>query len=315
MSQARTDLLSRITALRECLTEAVLVDGVPTDRRRNSVAAMFRNGLAVLAFAIMEAYIKDRTAEILRSFNNTVRFGDLSDKLQTATTLGALKAVLFRSGNREKVDQVAWTLNQLPVIANAATNVTALSPFSFGQGKSNVSAEDISDILGAFGIEGGWSAITAIAKRVGIGGVADYSQSFKSLAERRHKAAHDITANILLTELINSVTEITGICCAFDLLLSHSLSLHNLNQIPKKSSGLVKHGDIKIRFISAHPTIAGTFREQVETVGVAPTMRTVKNHSNIVEAESAALSNSRPIRQQLVFLDSRGLPDKWVTWQ
>jgi hypothetical protein len=314
MSQARTDLLSRIAALRECLTETVLVDGLPTDRRRNSVAAMFRNGLAVLAFAIMEAYIKDRTAETLNSFNNSVRFGDLSDKLQTATTLGALKAILFRASNVERADQVAWTLAKLPVIANAATNVTALSPFSFGQGRSNVSAEDISDILSAFGIDGGWAAITAIAKRVGIGGVADYSQSFKSLAGRRHAAAHDITANILLSELTNSVTEIIGICCAFDLLLSHSLSLHNLNQIPNKLSGLVKHGDIKIRFISAHPTLANTFREQVEASGGLLVHRTVKNHSTLAAAETTALNNAQLQRQQLVFLDSRALPEKWITW-
>lgn len=314
MSKARTDLLSRITSLRHGLTEPVLVDGVPSDRRRNSVAAMYRNGLAVLAFAIMEAYIKDRTAEILNSFNNAVRFVDLSDKLQFATTLGAMKAILFRYGNIEKVDQVAWTLSQLPAIANAATNVTTLSPFSFGQSRSNVSVDDISEILAAFGIEGGWWAISAIAKRVGIGGVADYSQSFKNLASRRHAAAHDITANISLGVLTNSVTEIIGICCAFDLLLSHAMSLHNINQIPSKANGPVRHQDIKIRFISAHPTLANTFREQVEASGGVLAHRTVKNHSTLAAAEAAALNSSRPQRQQLVFLDSKALPEKWVTW-
>ena len=168
--------------------------------------------------------------------------------------------------------------------------------------------------MGAFGIEGGWAAISAIAKRVGIGGVADYSQSFKSLASRRHAAAHDITANIPLTELNNSVTEIIGICCAFDLLLSHAMSMHNINQIPSKASGLVKHTDIKIRFISAHPTLTNTFREQVEASGGWHAVRTVKNHSTLAAAETSALNNSRLNRQQLVFLDSKALPEKWVTW-
>lgn len=313
MSQARTDLFFRLATLRDCLTEVVLVDGLPADRRKNSVAAMYRNGLAVLAFAIMEAYIRDRAAELLASFNNTIRFGDLSEQLQIATTLGALKAVLFRSGAQEKVDQVTWTLSQLPSIANAATHVTSLSPYSFGQSKSNVSAQDVSDILSSFGIEGGWAAISAIAKRVGIGGVADYSQSFKSIAGRRHTAAHDISANVLLSELTNSVTEISGICCAFDLLLSHALSLHNINQIPSKSSGLVKHEHIQIRFISEHPTLANTFREQVETSGATPSRRTVKNHPTLGAAEIAALHNCRLKREQLVFLDSRALPEKWVT--
>lgn len=198
MSQARTSLFLRLATLRDCLTEAVLVDGLLADQRKNSVAAMYRNGLAVLAFAIMEAYIRDRAAEILASFNNTVQFGDLSEQLQIATTLGALKAVLFRAGAQEKVDQVNWALLRLPAIANAATHVTSLSPYSFGQSKSNVSAQDVSDILSAFGIEGGWGAVSAIAKRVGIGGVADYCQSYKSIAERRHMAAHDISATYCL---------------------------------------------------------------------------------------------------------------------
>lgn len=314
MSIARTDLLSRLTSLRYGLTEPVLVDGVPSDQRKNSVAAMYRNGLAVLAFAIMEAYIKDRTAEVLNSFENSVNFGDLSDKLQIATTLGALQAVLFRYKNVEKVDQVAWTLLQLPSITNAATNITTLSPLSFGNSKSNVSVDDISEILCAFGIEGGWGAISAIAKRVGIGGVADYCQSFKSLAKRRHSAAHDITANIPLSELTNSVTEIIGICCAFDLLLSHATSLHNIHRIPSKANGLVKHGDIHIRFISAHPTLANTFREQVEAKGGVLAPRTVKNHSTLVAAETTALNKCRSQQHQLVFLDARSLPERWITW-
>jgi hypothetical protein len=251
---------------------------------------------------------------VLTSFNNTVRFGELSERLQFATTLSALKAVLFRYKNVEKVDQVNWALSQLPSIASAATNVTSLSPFSFGQSSSNVSADDVSEILSAFGIDGGWGAISAVAKRIGIGGAVDYCQSFKNLAGRRHKAAHDITANIPLIDLNNSVTEIIAICCSFDLLLSHALSLHNINLIPSKTRGLVKHADIKLRFISAHPTQVNTFREQVEINAGAKPHRTVKNHNTLAAAETAALGNIRSSRQQLIVLDSRSLPDKWVTW-
>jgi hypothetical protein len=314
MSKARADLFSRLNSLRYCLTESVLVDGAPTDRRKNEVAVMYRNGLAVLAFAIMEAYIRDRTTEVLSSFNNTVRFADLSDKLQFATTVGALKAVLFRLNLVDKADQVTWTLSQVPAIANAATNVSTLSAFSFGQSKSNISGDDVSEILNAFGIDGGWTAISAIAKRVGIGGVADYCQSFKNLADRRHSAAHDITANIPLNDLNNSITEIIGICCSFDLLLSHSLSLHNLNQIPNRARGRVENGHIKLRFISAHPSRANFFREQVEVKGGLDNPHTVKNHPTLAAAETAALINSKVHRQQLVFLDSKALPEKWSTW-
>lgn len=312
MSRARANLISQITSLRNCLIESVVVDGAPSDRQKNEVAAMYRNGLAVLAFAIMEAYIRDRTAEVLNSFNNTIRFSDLSESLQQATTIGALKAVLFRSGF--EADTVSWTLLQMPSIANAATNVSALSPLSFGRNKSNLIADDVSSILKAFGVEGGWNAISAVAKRVGIGGVADYIQSFKNIADRRHLAAHDITANIPLNDLDNSTTEIIGICCSFDLLLSHSLSLHNLNQIPNKVRGLIKHEHIKLRFISAHPKRLGFFREQIEMKGGLAYARTVKSHPSLTAAETSALNNSKLKHQQLIYLDSKALPEKWNTW-
>ena len=312
MSASRSNLISRINSLRNCLTESVVIDGAPSDQRKNEIAAMYRNGLTVLAFAIMEAYIRDRTAEVLNSFNNTVRFGDLSEKLQFATTVGALKAVLFRSSFED--DSISWTLLQMPSIANAATNVSALSPFSFGQNKSNLNSDDVSGILNAFGIEEGWGAISAVAKRIGIGGITDYKQSFKNLADRRHLAAHDVTANIPLNDLENSTTEIIGICCSFDLLLSHALSLHNINQIPNKGRGLVKQAHITLRFISAHPKRVGFFREQLEKQGGLVTPRTVKCHSTLTAAETSALNNCKRKRQQLIYLDSKALPENWNTW-
>jgi hypothetical protein len=92
------------------------------------------------------------------------------------------------------------------------------------------------------------------------------------------------------------------------------LSLHNLKKIPNKAVGLVKQEDISLRFISMHPTKLGRFREQVE--GRANTgLHTTRTHSSLTDAETAALTNCRAKCQQLVYLDSKGLPSSWNTWQ
>jgi len=315
MSLARTNLAAKIAALRSCMAEQVVIEGPPAAHQQNQVASMFRNGLAVLEFATIEDFIRQRTAEVLDTFSNTLSFDDLSEKLQTAVTTGALKAILFRQ-NYEP-DPIKWTFNQLKPVARAETNITSLSPLSFGQSSSNIGPDDVSNILSAFGIEGGWTSISTISRRVGIGGAVDYCQSFKNMATRRHKAAHNININIPLSDLVNTLTEIIGICCGFDLLLSHAHSLHNIRQVPKKSTGLVRQDNIKLRFISAHPTKLNAFREQIETVNSTnqTIAHTVKIHNSIAAAKTAAVNNCALNRQQLVILDARSIPEMWFTWQ
>jgi hypothetical protein len=313
MSKSRVELLSRLATLRNSLQEANLADGLPTDVKKNEIAAMLRSGMAVLVFAITEAFVRERTAEILKGFSNSaVRFGDLSEKLQRATTIRALEGVLFRAKLRDPVTQVPWVLAELPAIANAATNLSNLSAYSFGQNKSNLSDEDVPAILTAFGVDGNWNAISEIAKRVGLGGVPDYKQSFKDLAARRHRAAHDVSTSVPLNDLNDSVNSVLGICCAFDLLLSHALSMHNISQFPSKAGAAVTHQKVKLRFITPHPTLTGKFREQTELVGAGH--HTVKIHATLADAVAAALPKCKTNQEGLVYLTANGIPENWNSW-
>ncbi len=314
MSNARANLRTQLDVLRDCLAHPVVADGAPVDVHQNAIAAQFRNGLAVICFAVTEAFIRDRTAEVLRGFSNTaVSFADLSDKLQQAATISALQGVLFRAKFQEKAMRVAWTLAELPPIANAAINVSSLSPYAFGQSNSNLSEDVLPEILAAFGIEGGWGAISEIAKRIGLGGIPDYSQAFKELAKRRHAAAHDVSVRIPLNDLTNSLKSVLGICCPFDLILSHALSKHNIRQIPNNANGLITHKEVKLRFLSPHPSLAGKIREQVEQLNSA-NHRTVKVHPDLPSAKAGVLPRTRAQKEQLIQLGTNGIPDRWQTW-
>lgn len=314
MSQAQIDLQHRLICLRASLQEAAVSDGAPTDTTKNAVAAMMRSGLAVLTFATLEAFIRDRTGEILKGFAvPTVTFSDLSEKLQNAVTLSALQGILYRGNQQEKSARVSWVLAELPAVANAATNIAYLSPYSFGQSNSNISEDVVPQALSAFGIDGGWSAISQIAKHVGLGGIADYSQAFKEVAKRRHAAAHDVSINIPLADLQNGLVSVLGICCSFDLLLSHSLSRHNIGKSPTLV-GVLRHGDLKFRFISPHPSKLGQYREQTRNGPATAPLHTTLVHADLATAVSAVSSKISAKQEQLIILGANGLPEKWITW-
>ena len=133
MSVARAAFLDRLLLLRACLQDPAVINGPPTDLLKNGVASVFRNGLAVLIYATAEAFIRERTAEILKSFDSmAVTFAALPEKLRSAVTIGALKGVLARTKYQRPADRVSWTISQLPPIASASVNVSVLSEFSFG---------------------------------------------------------------------------------------------------------------------------------------------------------------------------------------
>jgi RiboL-PSP-HEPN len=314
MSIARSNFVNRISVLRDSLGDSALADGPPANIQKNAVAAMLRNGLAVLAFAIIEDFIRDRTAEILNSFSSTtVKFDDLSEDLQQAITVSALNGILFKSKYQEKNNKIPWILAQLPPIASATTNITNLSKYSFGQSASNIADDEPAKILGAFGVAGGWNAIAATARRIGLGGALDYAQAFKDIAKRRHSAAHDTTTKIPLNDLINSVKTIIAICCSFDLLLSKALAIHNTGNIPDKKHSPVSEATLTLRFVSPHPKQVGKFREQVELPNSSK-LHTKRVFATLLLAKAAAGKSASEKNAFLIFLESNGVPQTWETW-
>ena len=314
MSIARANFLNRLAILRKSLIEPAISDGAPTDVDKNAVAGILRSGLAVLSFAITEDFIRDRTTEALQGFANpNIGFSDLSESLQQAVTISAMKGVLFRSEMQDKANRLSWVLSELIPIANAQKSIAKLSPYSFGHARSNLSHTDLTDILSAFGIDCGWQSITRAAKRIGLGGVLDNSQAFQNVAKRRHRAAHSLTAQIPLNDLSDSVNAILGIGSGFDILLSHALSLHNAGTPPTKASGMVTDSSLTLRFISSHPTQPGKFREQTE-VATTNALHTFRVHSTLAESLAEAGARAKSQKEQLIVLGTGGIPDQWVTW-
>ncbi len=218
---AREELLSRLEYLDSAKSLPVLIDQGIAANSHNGVANLLRKGLGIVAFNILEDFIKKRTSEALAKISSTrIPFSNLTPTMQDAAIYDALNSLAFRA-KLEKKDGGDWrTLIQGEALKIHSTSqgVFELSNLSFVSSGSNVSSAEVANLLSAFGISGGWATMKVVSDAIG-GGLPDLSQAYKNAAERRHACAHvaNFKYNYLWLESIKS--EILAIASALDILL------------------------------------------------------------------------------------------------
>ncbi|MDQ7978044.1 hypothetical protein QYH69_12410 [Paraburkholderia sp. SARCC-3016] len=313
---AKDSLLATLNVLRDCLKDAALIDTALTVEH-NLRASMLRQGLAVLVFATMESFIRERTGELLRSFSNPqLVFSDLLPPLQRATTIGALDGIRFRLKLQPAQDKINWLVGALAPVATATSNLAQLSTYSFGQAASNLVEDDVSDILKAFGVHSPWVQITELSRRLGVG-TLDCQSEFVTIKERRHDSAHALSANVLHPDLEGSLRSALAICIGFDLLLSHAQRLTNDKLGPNRDNRpAMKHVDVQLVFVAPKP--GSTDRFIVRKEQLPPPATTLTRSLRILPSLSNAVTFGRAYagsrKLQLVVLDSTSTPTDWATW-
>ncbi|MGE8567156.1 MAG: hypothetical protein ACN6PV_11850 [Achromobacter sp.] len=312
---AKESLLATLGVLGDCLKDGALIDKNLTDHDLR--ASMLRQGLAVLAFATMESFIRERTGELLRSFSNPLlTFTDLLPALQRATTLGALEGIRFRLKLRPVQERVNWLVGALAPVASATSNLAQLSTHSFGQAASNLIEDDIQEILKAFGVKDPWKQITELSRRLGVG-TLDSRSEFIAIKERRHDSAHALSANVLHPDLEGSLRSVLAICIGFDLLISHAHGLTNLKLGPSTGNRpLMAHTDVKLLFVTQQPGPAKRFAVRKEQLPPpAPTLnKSLRILPDVSSAITFARSYASARRIQVVVLDGISAPRDWINW-
>jgi RiboL-PSP-HEPN len=320
MSSAKQEFLVRIDTLLECLKEASLNDGAPTEHVRNQVAGMIRQGLAVLTFAAFESFVRERTAECIKGFDpDVVAFSDLSDAIQEAATIGATRGLLYRFKFEDPTSRHTWALNQLKDIAASDTSLNKMSSLSFGSDKANLDEDDIQGILKSFGVDQPWPNITNVAKLAGMGGLLDAKAQFTRVKQLRHASAHQVTSTVPHGDLVSSIQTIRALALGFDMLLSHAVSVHNLGRIPgKKPEPKVDASHIKLLFVAESPSPPDsfeTYRIQVAT-SISPAIKViVSKFSSKFEGITYAVEEANKKHEQIIDVGSGGLILDWHTWE
>ena len=133
MSLARRNFLDRLAVFSRTLNSDYLRDKGVVLNSRNEKARILRNGISIIAFTILEDFIKERTGEILGGIStSTIAFNLLSPKIQQATTFNAMKSILQRANNmkRGNEDWLSFIQDEAKNIASSANFPFSLSKFS-----------------------------------------------------------------------------------------------------------------------------------------------------------------------------------------
>jgi hypothetical protein len=218
---AKRELFERLKYLGSAVDLPELIDQGIAVSEHNGRANLLRKGLGIVAFNILEDFVKNRSLEALTFLSNsTVAFSNLPSKLQEASTLNAMSAILFRAklDKRAGRDWLGLVQNESLKVHSTQNPTYELSKYSLVSGSSNISPEEIQELLSAFGISGGWATLKMVSDKIG-GGIPDLSQSYKNAAERRHNSAHSAAFQYDHQWLTGIKDDIITIAASLDILL------------------------------------------------------------------------------------------------
>ncbi len=246
MPSAKSNFLERIAIFKRALSSEFLKDNGVAPSAHNEKARLFRNGISIIAFTILEDFIKDRTGEIVETIGtSSINFNLLSPEIQQATTLTAMRSILEKATSlkRGNEDWLTFIQQETSYIASTSAFPFSVSKFSLGWEKSNLVKDDISRFLKIFNIDGGWNSIHHVTANANVTLVGP-DNFFLNAANRRHRAAHNPNANSLYSDLIDFYRDVKSFAFAYDALLSNGLQ-HIVTRNPVS----VNHSHILLRFL------------------------------------------------------------------
>lgn len=274
----------------EDVNDAQLISKALTETIHNEKVKMLRNGMAIIGYTILEDFIKKRVGEVLKEIGSSrVNFNSLPNKLKNATTVGALKGIQKKAEmlKRNLEDHLSFIQDETLFVSSTKNSAFELSEYSLGWEKSNLSSGDIADFLSIFNVNGGWNAIQQISSVININ-LTNPSEIFKNSASRRHRAAHDASADSLLTDLQDYVSEARVIAFAFDSLISQSLiHIKNLNTDFLNETISTEFNQLSFRFILEEGNKWKEYRSNsIRAFRVKDTLYEIQG-----DAETRAISN------------------------
>jgi hypothetical protein len=261
--------------------EPLLTDRGPGEPEHNLSAGALRRGLAVNAFALLEAYLQARLEELLSVLAGARwNYSNFPEDLRKLLTLKA--AIGLASKLTHAVDKLAFAESGLLAISGYAATPPVYTSFGFSSRGSNVYAEDIAGCIRAFGIEKPWRVMAEVASKIGSTRV-DISQDFSNSAGTRHSCAHDARAMLPTADLKTHLECVALIGIAFDVIATSAVTAISSS---RKASDIMNAQSRSIRtYRFADHQIGGSIAERID-----PNGRVVKLYSNEMAARAGLLS-------------------------
>ncbi len=303
---AKEELIDRLRYLDSAASLPELIDIGIAQSEHNSIANLLRKGLSIVAFNILEDFVKNKANESLDILAASgISFANLPTDLQEYSISGALSSLNFQSSILKKDNHQDYKLviqQETQKIASTIGHPYNLSRFSLLSSQSNVVTREVNEFLKAFAIPNGWAKLKSISDAIG-GGIPDLAQAFNLAAQRRHSSAHSASFYYNQSWLSNLKSEILSICASIDIVITARCRQANRNHtIPLANNNL--DSELNYRFLEMH----GSIFKETKTVGG----RSLKNWTDL---QTALTHHSLRIvgkKEFVIILDARRRIMDWL---
>lgn len=306
-SSARATFLTQLDAYTVAVQGQHLLKTSPPDQRKDEAARLARNGLAVVGFALLEDFIRNRCSELVAHMSRgPASFAELPRGLRSAASEGVLSTLLAEVRQRRRNDDDPLELIQDTgrSLASTRTGALEISPLALLWDGSNLNSEDLKSILRALGVKDAWGKMSALCRAAGFG-VLDARRTFDDFARNRHHAAHVADHDASVLAIRSLPRSALAVAFAFDALASKAAHLCYL----ARSDYLLDDfdliaTDVPLRFLDDR---GGKWAELKQGRD-----RAHRIHATLDSGRTAALQQIVAVGETLVIRDRTGQPVEWA---
>ncbi|OWK28959.1 hypothetical protein SPMU_24850 [Sphingomonas mucosissima] len=208
--------------------EAIALESLAQGSLGNTISPgllVLRRGILIAGLIALEAFVRDRTSEALRTLERWPKsFDQLPEKLRLASRLNALQYLqqYAKMLKRQGDDYEGELQAEIEKMSSGSAATLRFTKFVAGDYTGNVSDQGMKDLLSSLQVHDCWSTFRQFAADAGIG-VPSVHELVKSTVRKRHRSAHSPGYSPTATEITELRSDLLCIAMCFDVSVSSSM--------------------------------------------------------------------------------------------
>lgn len=224
MSVARGTFLRSLAGIKEAIALESLAQG-STGTAIPPGVFILRRGILVAGLIALEAFVRDRTAEALRSLERwPMSYEDLPEKLRVSARLNALSHLqqFAKMLKRQGDDYELELKNELIKMASGHGSVQQFTKYVAGDYTGNLSDGSLKGLLSSLQVHDCWTTFRVLAADIGIG-VPSVQEICRNIVIKRHRSAHAPNYTPTPTEIAELPSDLLCVAICFDISVTSSM--------------------------------------------------------------------------------------------
>ncbi len=224
MSVARDEFMRSLSGIGAAIELESVAQGSMVATISPSIFVL-RRGILIAGLIALEAFVRDRTSEALRTLERWPRsYEELPEKLRIASRLSALAHLqqYAKMLKRQGDDYEGELRTELKKMASGNDSVLQFTKFVAGDYTGNISDNGLKDLLSSLQVHDCWNSFRQFAADSGIG-VPSVQEIVKSTVRKRHRSAHSAGYTPTATEISELHSDLLCIAMCFDVSVTSSM--------------------------------------------------------------------------------------------